>query len=485
MLKHMLAADATCDGKFITGVVSTGIYCLPSCRARKPKPENVVFYASPTAARAGGLRACLRCKPDDFHAGLTLDNHQAQEQQLEEALSNLELAEVRSVPALATHVGVGSSKLHNLFRVYLHFTPAEWLNRQRVALARELLLTMPHAAAQIAFEVGFESLSAFGAQFRRWSAMTPQAFRLLPSGHPFCLDLPPGYSVPATLRGLGRDVQQTTARVEGQTCTVALRLPSGTALLKLDVLPDRVRGELNHAPDNLTGKDALALHRTLLRLLGLQTHPARFEAQIAAAPHLSGLLTGQSGLRIPLVADPFDGLVWAVVGQQVSFKAACMFRRRLLERVSPVVAEGLYAPPTPQALCSLNIGEVQAAGLTRARAELLHRVASMVLCGQLNLETLANGTASRAERTLLAIPGIGPWTAQYVLLRVLGFQDAAPTGDSALRSELQHFFGLASRPSPRQAQQLLAPFAPYRSLATMHFWHRFTGRTRPAEQENP
>lgn len=465
MLERMLVADPRCDGRFITGVVSTRIYCLPSCRARKPRPENVVFYPSPAEARAAGLRPCRRCKPDDFYAGT-----HAEEARLEALLTSVHPGEVRNVAALVRASGVGASKLHEVFRVFLHTTPAEWLSRQRVAAARRLLLMSSRPVAGVAFEVGFESLSAFGEQFRRLSRMTPQAFRTLPHRKAVELSLPDDYPTREVLRDLGRDAASLTARVRGQTYTAALRLPSGPVVVH--VLFEEGRALCTPVSPLSTEEDWMALHDTLLRVLGLSVNPARFEAFVSSQPDLAPLLEGQRGLRVPLVADAFDGLVWAVAGQQVAFPFACLLRRRLIGRLGREVVGGLYAPPSPEAVAALSVEDVCALGFTRARAQLLLRLAGMVGEGRLHLAPLASGTATRAERTLLAIPGIGPWTANYVLLRVLGFQDAVPAGDTALADGLQAFFALETRPDGRRTVDLMARFAPYRSLATFHLWHR-------------
>lgn len=470
MLERMLAADPAWDGRFITGVTSTNIYCLPSCRARKPKPENVVFYPSPTEAREAGLRACRRCKPDDFYAGT-----HAEEAWLEALLTSVHPGEVRNVAALVRASGVSASKLHEAFRVFLHTTPAEWLTRQRVMMARRLLFTTSRPVAEVAFEVGFESLSAFGEQFRRLSRTTPQALRNMAQRHAVELSLPDDYPTREVLRDLARDPVSLTARVTGQTYTTALRLPSGPVVVRVVFEEGRVLcTPLSSLP---TGEDWLALSEMLLRILGLTVEPTRFEAFVSSQPDLAPLLEGQWGLRLPLVADPFDGLVWAIAGQQVTFPFACLLRRRLIERVSQEVAEEFYAPPAPGAVAALSVAEVCALGFTRARAELLLRVAGLVEEGRLCLDSLTTGTATRAQRALLAIPGIGPWTANYVLLHVFGFQDAVPLGDTVLADGLQTFFALDTRPDQRQTAELMTRFAPHRSLATFHLWSR--SRSRP------
>ncbi|GAA5512213.1 putative bifunctional transcriptional activator/DNA repair enzyme AlkA [Deinococcus carri] len=477
MLERMLAADPAYDGHFITGVISTGIYCLPSCRARKPKPENVVFHDSPRSARCAGLRPCLRCRPDDFYAGI-----HAEEARVEglAALFRSSPAAIRNVAHLASVAGVSTSKLHELFRLHFHLPPAEWLARHRVAAARRLLLTSPRSVADIAFGVGFESLSAFGEQFRRWSGLTPGAYRRLPQEQVLRLTLPAGYPVAAILRDLGRDPQSLTSRVTGDTYTAALRLPSGPLAVRVEFGSGTATCTPVLPPDQ-SGVDGAevdwgALHEILLRRLGLTADPGRFEAHVAPHPDLAPLLAGRRGLRLPLVADLFDGLLWAILGQQITFSLVCTLRRRLVRSAGREVGGGLWVPPSPEAVAALDEPALLALGLTRARAAALLNAARQVAGGRLSLDTLAAGTATRAERTLLGLPGIGPWSAQYVMLRALGFQDCLPLGDAALARELQHFFALDSRPDRQQTAALMGRFAPHRSLATLHFWHRFQTR---------
>lgn len=471
MLGRMLAADPAFDGRFLTGVLSTGIYCLPSCRARKPRPENVVFHDSPRSARQAGLRPCRRCKPDDFYAGIDAD-----EVRVDALVAQVSPGEIRNVAHLARVAGVSSSKLYELFRVHLHTTPAEWLTRQRLGAARRLLLASSRPVAEIAFEVGFESLSTFGEQFRRWNALTPQAYRRMPQDRTLRLALPVDYPLSATLAFLGRDARDPTSRVEGRTYLTALRLTSGPLALRVVFTPEAaICTVVSGSPEPDWGE----LYETLLRVLGLTADPARFEAQVAADPALAPLLHGQRGLRLPLHADLFGGLLWAIVGQQVTFAFACQLRRRVVERTSTVIGEGLYAPPSPSAVAALEESDLVAMGLTRARAACLVGVSRRVASGELSLDALARGTATRAERTLLALPGLGPWSANYVMLRTFGFQDALPVGDTALGTELQRFFALESRPGRAGTLALMSRFAPYRGLATAHFWHRFQTRKEP------
>jgi AraC family transcriptional regulator of adaptative response / DNA-3-methyladenine glycosylase II len=214
------------------------------------------------------------------------------------------------------------------------------------------------------------------------------------------------------------------------------------------------------------------LHEHLLGALGLSIDPSRFETQVLASAELAPLLEGQRGLRVPLIADPFDALVWAVVGQQVNLPFAYRLRRRLIERVSGEIGEGLFAPPSPEAVAALepdDLGELQ---FSRAKAGYLVDAARSVVDGRLPLTALHGKSATRIERTLLAVRGIGPWSAHYLMMRCFGFLDCVPLGDTGLATGLERFFALDARPDKQDQLALMSRFSPYRSLATFHLWQR-------------
>ncbi|MBB6098760.1 AraC family transcriptional regulator of adaptative response / DNA-3-methyladenine glycosylase II [Deinobacterium chartae] len=468
MLARMLASDATCDGRFITGVLSTGIYCLPSCRARKPRPENVRFFDGPADARAAGLRPCKRCRPDDFYAGR--DDGEVLIERLAERVRR-QPGTFRDVGALAAAAEVSARKLHELFRHHYHTTPAEFLARSRVAAAHGALLGETRSIAEIAFEVGFESLSAFGENFRRHSAMTAQAYRRLGDPDGFELTLPDDYPLTSVLRYLGRDPHSLSECVRGHRYRVALRLRTLTVTAHLQFLPGRVRCRLEAARPPGPA-DLLEVHGRLLKLLGLQHSPRHFEAQLSGDPALADLLTGQRGLRMLLVPDLWDALVWAIAGQQVTVTFACTLRRRLTERWGERQPSGLYAPPAPQALARLEGADLLPLGFTRARADYLLVAARAVTDNSLPLEDLAVRSATRIERTLRAVRGIGPWSSHYLMMRGYGLLDCVPLGDTGLLEGLRRFFALTERPSRAETLRLMDRFSPYRSLATFHLWHR-------------
>lgn len=173
MLARMYASDSSADGLFITGVLTTGIYCLPSCPARKPNAQNVVFFGTEGEALKAGLRPCKRCHPDQFYAGEDPDR-----ERLLDALSFLEqdpLA-VPNVATLADRAGVGLSKLHTLTRRYAQTTPAELIHACRISAAKRLLRSGETGATETAFAVGYESVSAFYERFKQATGSTPGKF---------------------------------------------------------------------------------------------------------------------------------------------------------------------------------------------------------------------------------------------------------------------------------------------------------------------
>lgn len=453
MLESMLRADPASDGHFITGVVSTGIYCLPSCRARKPKPENVVFHSTPQQARAAGLRPCLRCKPDDFYAGV----HRVEVRL--DPLTTLPLANCRNVADLAQSVGLSRRCLEQTLWQQYQRTPAAWLTEQRVAEAQRLLLETNRPVTDIAFEVGFSSLSVFGSQFRRRSGMNAVAFRTMGDGQGFTLSLPADFSIPLLLAHWSRNPRQLTERVQGQRLSLALALPDGARVVQVELAPASARvlptGPLNPA-------DTLGLWRALWRVLGLGG---------TKLSHPKALLQQAAGVRLYLTPTPWDALVWAVLGQQVTLKAAHTFYARLVKRPESLLAGGLYVPPQPTDILRLTEEDWGLVGLTYRRVIALQALARAVEGKALALE----GPIPQLARQLHAIPGLGPWSVAYVLLRGLGLPDIAPAGDNALATALQRHFKLPKRPSPAEVTRLMAPYAPSRSLATLYLWQSLTG----------
>lgn len=467
MIKSMFEADTTYNGRYITAVKTTGIYCLPGCRARKPKPENVEFFATPEAARAAGYRPCKLCRPDDYYLGL-----HTEETQLESLVAQLRATPTRypDVKALAEAVGVGQTKLFTLFRAHYHTTPASMLVRLRIAAAQRALLETAATVTAIASDCGFESLSAFHENFRKHTMMSPTDYRRIRKTSMFVLDLPEPYPTQQMLGYLGRDQHSLTDRVEGRTWLSAIRLNDISGVVVCVTFHAHyVRCAIFDAPQ-LEASAIHQIHWHVLSGIGLHHDPQRFEAQVSTTSDLAPLIQEQQGLRIPQVANHFDGLTWAILGQRITLTFAYTLRRRLIERLGQAMAQGVWLSPTPDAIACLTEADLTSLGFPRTKAQYLLNAAQAVADGQLPLARLKDTSATHIERVLLALHGIGPWSAQYLLMRSYGFLDCVPVGDAGLRLGLQRFFKLDQRPDRPTTLRLMGPFQPYRSLATFHFW---------------
>jgi AraC family transcriptional regulator, regulatory protein of adaptative response / DNA-3-methyladenine glycosylase II len=459
MYALLLASDPTYNGRFFTGVLTTGVYCLPSCKARKPKRDHVRFFPNVQAARAAGLRPCKKCYPDDFARGA------------DPVLESIEtlVAELRAHPAafpdtsaIVRRSGFGATRLFELFRLHYQATPAELLLRTRLDGAKQTLLGGNATIDTIAADAGFDALSAFHENFRRRTGLTPAAYRQLRSTREFELRLPPGYPLPYLRRALSRDTASVIERLAEDVYTTAVRLTDGPAQITLHLSPTAVRAELSHG-------SAAEAHGLVAGLLGLGQDAAGF-ARLARRLGLARLTHGREELRVSQTHSVWDGLLWSIIGQQINFAFACVLRRRLTERAGTPVNDGLCALPDAAAVAELSRADLLKLQFSRQKAEYTLALARAVLEGKLEPDGLQAFSATRAERTLLAVHGLGPWSVNYVMMRSLGFADCVPLGDTGVGSGLQALFNLEERPEIAATRRLMAVFSPYRSLATAHLW---------------
>ncbi|MCH9651074.1 MAG: helix-turn-helix domain-containing protein [Deltaproteobacteria bacterium] len=471
----MLARDATYDGRFLAGVVGTGIYCLPSCQACKPKPEDVRFFTDPQAAQKKGLRACRRCRPDHFYRQYDPDQDRVLQlvKELRQAPENF-----RHAKDLAKSAGLGTSQLNQLFQRHFHNTPAALLTRARIPAAQRLLTETDRPLSQIACDVGFESLSSFNESFLRLSATQPTDYRSLPGAKRFEVRLPENWHRRRILTYLGRDPQSPVQQIQGDSLQMGVCLEGTPTLLRVDLGDSRATCDLV-SKKALPETAAIAAQGIVLRILGLTIDPAPFERHVSRSPALAPLVEGRRGLRIPQTATFFEGLAWTILGQQINLAFALTLFRRLVERAGQPVGEGLFAPPTPEAVAAIEISELTAQQFSGRKAEYLIDTATLVAQGKLCLEDLAMGSATATEQTLKAVRGIGPWSANYLMMRAFGFEDCLPLGDTGLTQGLWRFFNLEERPRGEVTEKLMRPFSPHRSLATFHLWQSLAKEVEP------
>lgn len=260
------------------------------------------------------------------------------------------------------------------------------------------------------------------------------------------LELPRDFRADLILRYLGRDSDSLCERVTGQvieTAALTITLQKRRAL---------VAGDLDDDMD--------AAHR----LLGLHHDVAPFER---AHPDL---VRGHEGARLPQTATVWESLMWAIVGQQVNLAFAYRLRRVLVELCGRKVRNGLRAHPTPRKVAELDYADLTSRQFSRSKAQYAIDTARLIASGDLPLEMFPSREPAEVEAALVAVRGIGFWTANYVMMRGCAFPDCVPAGDSALSASLRAYFGLDHKVDANETRTLMERFAPWRTLATYHFW---------------
>lgn len=471
-----LSRDARFDGLFFTAVSSTGIYCRPVCPAPPPKPQHVSYYRNAASAEAAGFRPCLRCRPElapgdgSWRRGDAL---------LARALGLIEsgLLSEGSVAQLAGRVGVGERQLRRVFVERLGAAPLAVHCTARLLFAKQLLSETGLSITDVAMAAGFGSLRRFNAVFQRAYQLPPGQLRQRgqrEAGQGVVLRLAyrPPYDFAALLAFLrARALPGVECVTEG---SYARGIAAGeeSAWLRVSAWPDgapALRLELHGVPPS-------GMHVAVTgvrRMFDLDADAQVIAAALSDDAVLGPLCRANPGQRIPGGWDGFEIAVRAVLGQQVSVAAARTLAKRLVQNfgqqrsISPDAGiDCLF--PTPGALADADLSSI---GLTRSRAETIRAVARAVLDGRVDFGP--GSTLDEFTARWVAVPGIGPWTAQYIALRALGHPDAFPSGDLVLRRMAStQDATISAGELDRRAQA----WRPWRGYAVMHLWREAASR---------
>ncbi len=468
LLRRFLAKEPGNDGLFVVGVLTTGIYCIPSCPAKLPKAQNVRFFPDEPAAIATGLRACKRCKPDHFYQRFDPDRERVTKLAGELRGHPLDFPDVGSMAAAA---GVGKTKLTELFRRYFHTSPADFLMEARIEVAARRLQKARTKVIDAGLAAGFESSSPFHENFRRSMGLSPGAYQKLCTGtdSSFTLALPEGFRYLDLFLMFGRDAAGVCERVDGTRGAKALLLDGRPVQVHFSFRKQSVDVRFE-GPARLSQSARAEGHAKVRHMLNLASDPATFEKRVARQSGLGRLVRGRIGLRIPQTSDFFEGLTWVIVGQQVNLAFASYCRSALIQLVGQDAGDGFHAHPDAAAVAQLEVEQLKALKYSGRKAEYLIDTARMIAEGQLDPAALGRLPADQLDEELLAIRGLGPWSTQYLAMRSFGFEDCVPVGDAGLVVALKNFFSLEERPDVLGTRECMQVFAPHRSLATYHLW---------------
>lgn len=459
------ARDIRFDGQFVTAVHSTGIYCRPSCPARTPKPQNVSFYPTSAAAHEAGFRACKRCLPEAAPGSPAWDVRGDTASRAMRLIAD-GVIEREGVPGLAARLGYSSRHLTRLLVAELGAGPLALARAHRAHNARMLLVGTDLAISDIAFSAGFASIRQCNDTIREVFGLTPSELRARrrasPVVTPGTIDLLLPHREPMDAAGIfawmsARALPGVESTTENSFAR-HLRMPGGAAWF--EVRQDttarlHLRARVTHLGD------LAQLVATVRRIFDLDADPLAVDAALSSHPQLAPLVARVPGIRVPGAADPHEMLIRAMVGQQITVAAARTALANLAETLGERVADG-HLFPTMEAIAERG-AEVLRGPAARIRA--ITGTAAALADGSLTL-TIGDDRAAQRE-ALISMPGIGPWTADYVRMRVLGDPDAFLPGDVAVRA------GAAAAGIPAAPASLTAwaeRTAPWRSYLCAHLW---------------
>lgn len=456
------AREARFDGVFYTGVRTTGIYCRPSCPAVTPKPQNVTFFATAAAAQDAGLRACRRCRPDTT-PGSPEWNFRADAVGRAMRLIADGIVERQGVEGLADRLGYSQRHVSRMLTQEVGAGPLALARSNRAQAARVLIETTALPMSDIAFASGFASIRQFNDSVRQAYALTPTQMRGrrgIPTGRlALRLAVRQPFHADGLLEFLGGRAITGVERVDGRTYARVVRLPHGLGVVQLTLHDDHVDCELELADLRDT---AVAVQRSR-RLLDLDADPVAIADVLSADPVLEPLVAAAPGLRLPSQVDGFEVAVRAIVGQQVSVVGARTILGRFAQTYGEPVTFDLaaahaltHAFATAEALAG---ADETALSMPRSRARALIGVAQATADGSLELDPGSDRDEARAA--LVAMPGIGPWTADYICMRALAHPDVMLETDLIIRRMLQRHSIDAARTER---------WKPWRSYAAMYLW---------------
>jgi AraC family transcriptional regulator of adaptative response / DNA-3-methyladenine glycosylase II len=444
-----LARDARFDGRFFIGVTSTRIYCRPVCPAPSPKPANIVYYPSAAAAAEAGFRPCLRCRPETSPGtpawlGTSVSVSRGLKLIAEGALDDA------GVDELAERLGLGSRHLRRMFLQHLGATPVAVAQTRRVHFAKKLIDETELPMTEVAMASGFGSIRRFNATFQKLYGRTPGDLRRstarerVPNeagAYTFRLGYRPpynweamiGFLAPRAIPGVEQitiDEYRRTISLDGRTGFISVRPVFAKNYLEL----------------RIEFPEPGALFRIVERvrnIFDLRADPAEVDEHLRRDARLEAMAKDRAGMRVPGCWDGFEIAVRAILGQQVSVKGATTMAGRLVAEFG-----GGNIFPAPGALADADLTSI---GLTKQRAHSIRELASAVELGEVSFD--ASLGLETFEEKMTKLPGIGPWTAQYIAMRI-GEPDAFPAGDLYLKSFVKES----------------EAWRPWRAYAAMYIW---------------
>ncbi|MFD9971530.1 AlkA N-terminal domain-containing protein [Streptomyces sp. NPDC059011] len=473
-VRAVRSRDSRFDGWFFTAVLTTRIYCRPSCPAVPPKAENMTFHPSAAACQQAGFRACKRCRPDTS-PGSPEWNARADAVARAMRLIQDGVVDREGVTGLAARLGYSTRQVERQLLAEVGAGPLALARAQRAQTARILVETTSLPMAEVAFAAGFSSIRTFNDTVREVFALAPGELRTRATtrrgGSP--VPAPPGvltlrlpFRTPLNPDNLFGHLAATAVPGVEEWRDGAYRrtltLPNGHGIVSLSPRPDHIACRLS-LTDHRDLTFAISVCR---RMLDLDADPVAVDDQLRTDPLLAPLVDKAPGRRVPRTVDAAEFAVRAVLGQQVSTAAARTHAARLVRAHGTPVQDpegGLtHLFPAPEALAGVDPDTL---AFPRSRRTTLTTLFGALADGTLRLGPDSDWDEARAR--LSALPGFGPWTVEAIAMRALGDPDAFPVTDLGVRHAAA---ALGLPPTPAALTRRAAAWRPWRAYAVQYLW---------------
>jgi AraC family transcriptional regulator, regulatory protein of adaptative response / DNA-3-methyladenine glycosylase II len=471
----MTARDSRFDGVFFVAVTSTGIYCRPICRVKTPKAANCRFYDTAQEAEQAGFRPCLRCRPELAPGNAPVDDAQRIAQLIVQRLEEGQLDEEAGLETIADQFELSSRQIRRIVQKELGVPPIQLLLTRRLLLAKQLLTETTLPMTEVAFASGFSSLRRFNDAFIRRYRMPPTRLRKAATDGAVAgvetetsvlqLSYRPPYDWKSLLAFLSARALKGIEHVTDESYARTVQFGKARGWIRV-TQSKRQHALLLEFTHTLTPVLPALLAR-VRALFDLDARPDVIAKRLGKDAHLARAVKTNPGLRVPGAFSGFEMGLRAILGQQVTVKAATTIACRFVEAFGEAIVTPLpelnRLTPVPTRLAKATIDDIARHGILAARAKSIIALAKAESSGEICLDGGAHHNPDDSIRQLAKLPGIGPWTAHYIAMRAMRWPDAFPKEDIAVRNNLGGV-------SAKEAEELSQPWRPWRSYAVMHVW---------------
>jgi AraC family transcriptional regulator of adaptative response / DNA-3-methyladenine glycosylase II len=471
----LLARDSRFDGVFFVGVTSTGVYCRPICRVKTPKAANCRFFDTAQEAEQAGFRPCLRCRPELAPGNAPVDDAQRIAQLIVQRLEEGHLDEQAGLEAIADQFELSSRQIRRIVQQELGVPPIQLLLTRRLLLAKQLLTETTWPMTEVAFASGFSSVRRFNDAFTRRYRMPPTRLRrkatdgatAIAASETSSLQISyrPPYDWKGVLAFLAARALKGIEDVTDDSYARTVQLGTAKGWIRVTHSPKHhtLRVEFTHSLAPVLP----ALLARVRALFDLDARPDVIAKRLRKDVRLSRAVNSNPGLRVPGAFNGFEMGLRAILGQQITVKAAMTIASRFVEAFGEPIVTPLpelnRLTPLSARIARASVGDIARHGIVAARARSVIALAKAQESGDVCLDGCAHHNPDDSMKRLAELPGIGPWTAHYIAMRALRWPDAFPKEDIAVRKNLG---GVTAK----QAEALSQAWRPWRSYAVMHVW---------------